>query len=64
MEGDNKRCEGVDGVEGLGVTLPHWRGGWGWVSSVIMLLYRTLHLLGLSLANICECILRYGGMHT
>ncbi len=24
----------------------------------------TLHLLGLSLPNICECILRYGGMRT
>ncbi len=34
-------------------------GGWG-----TMLLYRTLHLLGLSLANICVCTRRYGGMHT
>ncbi len=30
-----------------------WRGWWGWGSSAVMLLYRTLHLLGLSLANIC-----------
>jgi hypothetical protein len=29
-----------------------------------MLLYRTLYLLGLSLANICVCKRRYGGMHT
>jgi hypothetical protein len=65
--------EGVEGVEG-------WRGGGGGGgvrgyftpleglvgvgSSAVMLLYRTLHLLGLSLANICVCTRRYGGMHT
>jgi hypothetical protein len=42
LEGENKR--------GGGVTLPHWRGWWGWGSSAVMLLYRTRHLLGLSLA--------------
>ncbi len=40
------------------------RVGGGWESSAIMLPYHTLHLLGLSLANICVCTRRYGGMHT
>jgi hypothetical protein len=47
LEGENKR--------GGGVTLSHLRGRWGWGSSAVMLLYCTLHLLGLSLANICVC---------
>ncbi len=59
LEGENKRGGG-----GGGVTLPHWRGWWGWGSSAVMLLYRTPHLLGLSLANIWVCTRRYGGMHT
>ncbi len=33
-------------------------------SSAIMLLYHTLHLLGISLTNICVRTHRYGGMHT
>ncbi len=49
LEGENKRGGGVEGLGG--------GGGEG-------LLYRTLHLLGLSLANICVCTRRYGGMHT
>jgi hypothetical protein len=37
-------------------------GGWrGWRGEG--LLYRTLHLLGLSLATICVCTRRYGGLH-
>jgi hypothetical protein len=43
LEGENKRGGGVGG---------------GWGSSEVMLLYRTLHLLGLSLANICVCTRR------
>ncbi len=58
LEGENKRGGGVRGyftaLEGLV----------GWGSSAVMLLYRTLQLLGLSLANICVCICKYGGVHT
>ncbi len=53
----------IKGVEGCRVTLPHWRGWWGWGSSGVMLLYRPLYLLGLSLANTFVCTHRYGGMH-
>jgi hypothetical protein len=42
----------------------HWRGWWGWGSSAVMLLFRTLHILGLFLANLCVFTRRYGSMHT
>jgi hypothetical protein len=52
------RIKGVEKLRG------HRRGWWGCGSSSVMLLYRTLHLLGLSLFNIRVCTHRFGGMHT
>ncbi len=55
------RIKGVEGVRGYFTAL---EGLVGLGISAVMLLYHTLQLLGLSLANICVYTRRYVGIHT